>query len=193
MSWRVYSRTPPTRTARPTREAGKSFETDARLFALGYWKRRVFSATVDQFLSFTQYGYAGVCLLPLLADSVVVIDEAHAYDHAMFAALLNFLKHFDAPVLCMTATLSEQRRHLLAGASGPGWELLDGYAAGFADLDAIAEAPRYRVRRVDRDGADARVRAALADGRRVLWVANTVARAQAAARTVRRLRRRRGT
>ena len=161
--------------------AGKSFETDARLFALGYWKRRVFSATVDQFLSFTRYGYAGVCSLPLLADAAVVIDEVHAYDPVMFAALLDVLKQFDVPVLCMTATLSEQRRDLLAAAGGPGWELLDGYAAGFADLDEIAEAPRYRVRRVARDAADERVRAALADGRRVLWVANTVARAQSAA------------
>ena len=41
---------------------------DVRLYALGFWTRRIFSATVDQFLSFLQYGYGSVCLLPLLAD-----------------------------------------------------------------------------------------------------------------------------
>src|SRR5262249_23305390 len=85
----------------------KDFEIEQRLFALGFWTRHIFSATVDQFLAFLQYGYGPVCMLPVLADSVVVIDEVHSFDHGMFSILKDFLNTFDVPVLCMTATLPE--------------------------------------------------------------------------------------
>lgn len=83
----------------------KDFKTDDRLFSLGFWSRRYFSATVDQFLGFMEHSYGGICLLPALADSVVIIDEIHSFDLKMFDSLIAFLKHFDIPVLCMTATL----------------------------------------------------------------------------------------
>ena len=70
---------------------------EARLFSLQQWPKRLFSATVDQFLGFLQYGYGPTCLLPLLADSVVVFDEVHSYDRGMFSALLQFLEYFDLP------------------------------------------------------------------------------------------------
>ena len=74
----------------------------ARLFALRQWPKRVFSATVDQFLGFMQHGYAATCQLPLLVDSVVVLDEVHSYDRGMWSALLEFLRTFPSvPVLCM--------------------------------------------------------------------------------------------
>lgn len=41
---------------------GKKFlpdETQERLFALGFWPKRYFSATVDQFLSFLEHSYSG--------------------------------------------------------------------------------------------------------------------------------------
>ncbi len=91
---------------------------EARLFALRQWPKRLFSATVDQFLGFLQYGYGPMCHLPLLADSVVVLDEIHSYDRGMFSALMEFLRHFDVPVLCMTATLLEGRRQRLARQHG---------------------------------------------------------------------------
>ena len=85
------------------------YEVDRRLFALAFWTRRVFSATVDQFLSFLQYSYGPMCLLPILADSVIVIDEVHSFDKSMFTTLKEFLKNFKVPVLCMTATLQKAR------------------------------------------------------------------------------------
>ena len=75
----------------------KIFSTHDRLFALGYWHRRIFSATVDQFLGFMQQVYRSVCLLPLLADSVIVIDEVHSFDKSLFSALKSFLRNFDVP------------------------------------------------------------------------------------------------
>jgi CRISPR-associated endonuclease/helicase Cas3 len=155
----------------------KRFEAEQRLYALAFWGRRVFSATVDQFLAFLQYGYGPVCLLPLLADSVVVIDEVHSFDNAMFSALKELLRTFDVPVLCMTASLpADRRRELVEGcglAEPPGgWP---------EDLRRVADAPRYRVRPVAEGEAEGEVRRFLAGGKRVLWVVNQVRRAQDAA------------
>src|SRR5437867_9676942 len=93
---------------------GKSFEKLTedrdRLFALGLWSRRYFSATVDQFLGFIEHDYKSLCLLPALADSALIIDEVHSFDIRMFDCLIGFLRAFDMPVLCMTATLPPSRR-----------------------------------------------------------------------------------
>ena len=150
----------------------RDFEAERRLFSLGYWSRRIFSATVDQFLAFMQYGYGPMCMLPVLANSVVVIDEVHSFDHNMFSALKGFLNNFDVPVLCMTATLPETRRTELleCGLHPPTkWP---------SDLQAVADTPRYRLTRVtNRELAAQQVREALATGKRVLWVVNQVRRA----------------
>lgn len=170
---------PPEGDARKGRTFALS-EAEQRLFALGYWGRRAFSATVDQFLAFLQYGYGSVCMLPVLADAVVVIDEVHSFDKNMFAALKTFLREFDVPVLCMTATLTNERRDELVkpvAAGGCGLKL---YEDRPGNLATIAGAPRYRLRRASsRDEADAAVREALAAGKRVLWVVNHVKRAHA--------------
>lgn len=154
---------------------GYDYETDRRLYALRFWTRRIFSATVDQFLAFLHYGYGPVCLLPLLADSVVVIDEVHSFDRSMFSGLKGFLRTFDVPVLCMTATLPNDRRDDLAAC---GLQVCDEKPG---ELRGIAEAPRYVLHRVDEREAIDCIRKALSEGQRVLWVVNQVKRAQRAA------------
>lgn len=155
---------------------GKSFSTEDRLFALGYWHRRIFSATVDQFLGFMQHVYRSVCLLPLLADSVVVFDEVHSFDKSLFSALKRFLKTFDIPALCMTASLPSERRNELT--TGCGLQLFPTGGVRFSDLEQKAAMPRYRVRRVESDEAETIALDAFHSGKRVLWVVNTVARCQ---------------
>jgi CRISPR-associated endonuclease/helicase Cas3 len=145
--------------------AGKKFvDLDPRLFALQHWSKRIVSATVDQFLGFMAYGYGPVCLLPLLADSVIVVDEVHSFDRAMFSALLGFLKAFDVPVLCMTATLQKGRRsqlrHLVDRVYGP-----SDYPS---DLNDTAGELRYRVSRLDEAEVEQRVRNTVRNGKRVL-------------------------
>jgi CRISPR-associated endonuclease/helicase Cas3 len=159
------------------RRSNRSYEVDDRLYALGFWTKRVFSATVDQFLAFMQHAYGPTCMLPVLADSVIVIDEVHSFDANMFAALKDFLRTFvDVPVLCMTATLSEQRRRELSEDCG-----LTTYCDKPGELQDIANAPRYRVSVLDSPAmaivAD-QVYRTLANGRRVLWVVNQVRTAQ---------------
>ncbi len=155
---------------------GLNYQTDRRLYALRFWTRRVFSATVDQFLAFMQYAYGPLCLLPLLVDSVVVIDEVHSFDRSMFSALKDFLTTFCVPVLCMTATLPNDRREVLAKCK---LEVCDEKPGELRD---IAEAERYALRRVTEAEAKERIRQALDEGKRVLWVVNQVRRAQRFAR-----------
>lgn len=157
-------------------------EADARLFALGVWSRRYFSATVDQFLAFMEHGYGALCLLPVLADAAVIIDEVHSFDGHMFADLVAFLEAFDVPVLCMTASLPASRRAALEGAGLEVYPRAE-HRADLADLDASEGRPRYRIERVSsaRDAYTEAVQAYHRD-ERVLWVVNRVAMCQRLAR-----------
>jgi CRISPR-associated endonuclease/helicase Cas3 len=71
----------------------------------------------------------------------------------------------------MTASLSEARRRALEDADGGPLEPIGGEPT-------IEEAPRYRLATAERDEALQMAREAAASGRKVLWVVNTVARAQ---------------
>lgn len=161
---------------------GKTYqnEADARLFALGLWSKRYFSATVDQFLGFMEHSYTGLCLLPALADSAVIIDEVHSFDRRMFDSLIAFLQHFDVPVLCMTATLPRSRRDELLKA---GLKLYQ--ASDDEDFQKQESHPRYKLEPVaDAQAALERALAAYRNGERVLWVVNTVNRCQAIAQSL---------
>ena len=170
-------------------DSAKNYEADDRMAKLGYWNKRVFSATVHQFLAFMQQDYGSICLLPLLADSVVVVDEVHSFDSKMFSALVSFLREFDLPVLCMTASLTRHRREALEGV---GLEIYPQEEQKFAVLTRSAEMPRYRAeiitpQTIAESGGenttvvDEEYRIAaesLEDGKRVLWVVNQVGRCQ---------------
>ena len=152
----------------------KLIEDQDRLFALGLWSRRYFSATVDQFLGFIEHSYNGLCLLPALADSAVIIDEVHSFDQRMFDCLIAFLTNFEIPVLCMTATLPPIRIQQLEAA---GLKLYQ--ASEDAELHKLESHPRYRLEPVaDANEALALAVAAYRNGQRVLWVVNRVAECQ---------------
>jgi CRISPR-associated endonuclease/helicase Cas3 len=166
---------------------GKSFqkltEDQERMFALGLWSRRYFSATVDQFLGFIEHNYTGLCLLPLLADSAVIIDEVHSFDRRMFDALIAFLQNFDVPVLCMTATLPTSRRQQLIEAGLTLYQAEDD-----AELHKLETHPRYRLAHIS--GHDEAMREAInayRNGDRVLWVVNRVRVCQEIARRLERV------
>jgi len=153
-------------------------EQAARLFALGLWSRRYFSATVDQFLGFLEHSYDSLCLLPALADSAVILDEIHSYDRPLFRALLCFLESFDVPVLCMTATLPPAHREDLLKL---GLEVFPAahHRDELADLEHQEQRKRYVHRALhNADAAMDRACDAFRAGRRILWVVNTVDRCQ---------------
>lgn len=160
-------------------------EAEARLFAIGLWTKRYFSATVDQFLSFLEHRYASTCLLPVLADAIVILDEVHSYDPQLFRALSVFLRDFDVPTLCMTATLPTARRDEIVAA---GLEAFPSHAerARLEDLESKERAGRYRIEWCDDlSVASAMAAEVVGRGHRVLWVVNVVARCQAIARLLR--------
>jgi CRISPR-associated endonuclease/helicase Cas3 len=164
---------------------GGDYHVQERLFALGYWPKRVFSATVDSLLAFMRNQYASLCLLPVLADSVVVVDEIHSFDRAMFTALERFLKFFDLPVLCMTASLTPDRLETLR--DGCCLEVFPRTPVAFADLKNQSEAPRYQLSFIEEVQALALVQEAIGCGKKVkkvLWVVNAVRRCQEKARAL---------
>ncbi|WP_224365806.1 CRISPR-associated helicase Cas3' [Hyalangium versicolor] len=160
---------------------GKSLAVDEaqeRLFALRHWPKRFFSATVDQFLGFLEHQYASTCLLPVLADSAVIIDEVHSFDPSLFANLIAFLREFRTPVLCMTATLPPSRRQQLEHLGLESYPRAE-HRAQFRDLEDKECQHRYRVHRLDGvTQALQRAHQAYAAGQRVLWVVNQVKRCQ---------------
>jgi CRISPR-associated endonuclease/helicase Cas3 len=161
--------------------AGKSYqrtEAEERLFALGLWSRRYFSATVDQFLSFMEHSYTSLCLLPVLADSAVIIDEVHSFDQHMFKNLVAFLQAFEVPVLCMTATLPPSRREELVKAGLRIYPNLEEPGA-LSSLESQERHLRYQHQSLtDVDDALEKALIAFRSGERVLWVVNTVKRCQ---------------
>ncbi|XWK89467.1 MAG: CRISPR-associated helicase Cas3' [Phormidium sp.] len=172
----------------PDERSEKDFLAEKRLFALGYWHDAIFSATADAFLGFMQNNYSSLCLLPMLVKSVVVIDEIHSFDYAMFSALLEFLEKFDIPVLLMTASLQNDRLQKLKKRipslqvypTEEDMKVLD-------DLQTSADAERYSIS-FEKDNSRLTkekpfpdellhiARQAYADDYKVLWVVNTVAR-----------------
>ncbi|MBM3227114.1 MAG: CRISPR-associated helicase Cas3', partial [Candidatus Tectomicrobia bacterium] len=161
--------------------AGKTHqltEAQERLFALGLWSRRYFSATVDQFLSFMEHSYTSLCLLPVLADSAVIIDEVHSFDRRMFTNLVAFLKAFDVPVLCMTATLPPARQAMLREVGLRVYPSPEEPGV-LAALEEQARHPRYRHHALpDQQDALQRAVEAYRAGNRVLWVVNRVRQCQ---------------
>lgn len=169
---------------------GKNFrrEEDERLFSLGLWTGRYFSATVDQFLGFMEHSYGAICLLPLLADSAVIFDEVHSFDKQMFKSLIAFLKAFDVPVLCMTATLPPARQEDLQNVGLQLYPTKDdiAHAAELESFRRDANHPRYvHTPLANESEAFARAVAAYRKGERVLWVVNTVDRCQRIAKALR--------
>ncbi|MFQ5677608.1 MAG: CRISPR-associated endonuclease Cas3'', partial [bacterium] len=157
---------------------GKDYLIQERLFALAYWPKRVFSATVDSFLAFIRNQYASLCLLPVLVDSIVVIDEIHSFDPSMFTALENFLKFFDLPVLCMTASLPPDRLETLQNSCG--LEVFPRTKEAFSDLKKQAELPRYQIISIAENQVLKLVKKLVSEDKtiRILWVVNKVRRCQ---------------
>ncbi len=168
---------------------GKNYlsDTEERLFALGFWGKRYFSATVDQFLGFLEHSYSSLCLLPVLADSALIIDEIHSFDRQMFKNLVAFLENFDLPVLCMTATLQKSRREQLAKIKDLRVYPNEAEQTELEDLERLEKFPRYDLEFTANEKAALDIAVEeYKNGKRVLWVVNTVQRCQNVAKQLKR-------
>ncbi len=155
-----------------------TFEDDrndeaVRLESLRAWDRQAVVCTVDTVLGLIQNQRRPLFSFPVIAAGAFVFDEIHSYDARLFGALLRFLQVFSgAPVLLMSASIPPGRISALR-------EVLGGRAGAVIRGDAALEGyKRYRLE--SRDSAAScqeAVAKALREGKKVLWVCNTVASA----------------
>lgn len=115
---------------------------------------------------------ASLALLPRLAVSQIVFDEAHLYDSVLFSHVLTFLRKFHIPVLIMTASLPSHMEALIReAASGRRVTVIEG-PKGHERL------PRYNIQLLSEGQWNTvveNVKASVERGEKVLFVANTVA------------------
>jgi CRISPR-associated endonuclease/helicase Cas3 len=153
-----------------------------RIEALAAWDVPLVVCTADTVLGLVQNNKAGLFAVPAIANGAFVFDEVHAFDDRMFGALLRFIDAFrGAPQLLMTASLQADRLDAvqrLCAESGQIFATVEGPT----DLEQI---PRYRLVHARREAAWSEVVDALVNGKRVLWVVNTIDRAVGLYREVR--------
>ena len=154
---------------------GAAYEDDSLWIAdvLDLWGTKVVACTVDSVLSLLACWRRALAAAPVFAQSAFVFDEVHSYDDQLFGAFLAFLRWTRASCLVMTASLSDARRAAIERACGKSLQPIHG------DL-VMEEAARYRIARVHPEDIDECVEVARRSGGKVLYVANTVARAVAA-------------
>jgi CRISPR-associated endonuclease/helicase Cas3 len=161
-------------------KTGEEVQRDVdRLEALRHWGAEVVTCTVDTVLGLVQNQRKGLYAWPGLCDAALVFDEVHAYDDALFGALLRFLAALPGvPALLMTASLPAHRLAALQALVERvhGRPLAD--IMGPPDLETL---PRYRRLVVEKDAVWPAVRTCLDGGGKVLWVSNTVKRCRALA------------
>ncbi len=148
-------------------------EEPLRLESLRAWGKQAVVCTVDTVLGLLQNQRRPLFSFPAIATGAIVFDEIHSYDARLFGSLLRFLRTFPGmPVLLMSASIPPKRlealREVLGSRVGPeipGDSVMQGHE-------------RYRLE--PRDTLEAcrkEVLEALAVGKKVLWVCNTVAAA----------------
>jgi CRISPR-associated endonuclease/helicase Cas3 len=146
-----------------------------RYEALSGWDYPLVVATVDTVLGLMQDNRRGLFLFPSIGEGAFVFDEIHYYDKRLFGALLRFLNTFlGSKVLLMTASLQQDRLKDISGVlaqHGETIEVIDGPAE-------LEEVKRYIINPITNDPPWEKVRKALDEGKKVLWVANTVERAR---------------
>jgi CRISPR-associated endonuclease/helicase Cas3 len=152
-----------------THEDGREDE-HLRLESLETWKSRAIVCTVDSVLGLMQNQRRPLFSFPSLVAGAVVFDEIHSYDTRMFGGLLRFLKTFPGlPVLLMSASIPPARLAAIQQVLGSeqfapilGDEVLEGYQ-------------RYRLQqRTSEEACREEVKQTLGEGKKVLWVCNTV-------------------
>ncbi len=149
--------------------------------SLESWDAKVTVATVDAVVGLMQNARRGLFSSPAIVNGAFVFDEIHSYDDQLFGSLLAFLRTFrGAPILLMTASLQQHRLDELRALISETGETL-GEIPGPAALEAI---PRYLIGAVSPADARSAIDNALKEGRRVLWVTNTVERCREFGRAI---------
>lgn len=142
-----------------------------RIESLNAWSPQVVICTADTVLALVRNNRRGLYNSPAILSAAFVFDELHAYDNSMFEAVIALIKALPgASFLLMTASLPKSRKEFLLK---------------HVDVEEVPspieleEIPRYKFQRISKDNAYQIAKAAVNEKKRVLWICNTVARAQA--------------
>ncbi len=143
-----------------------------RIESLKMWSPQVVICTADTVLALVRNNRRGLYNSPAILSGAFVFDELHAYDDRMFEAVVAFIKALPgASFLLMTASLPKVRKEFLLNSVKAIKEV-----PSPKDLEAIR---RYEFKRLtSMEEANAIAKEAAANKKRVLWICNTVGRAQ---------------
>ncbi len=144
-----------------------------RIESLNAWSPQVVICTADTVLALVRNNRRGLYNSPAILSGTFVFDELHAYDDLMFAAVIALIKVLPgASFLLMSASLPHSKKKFLLS-----------QIADITEVTApkeLEEIPRYEFEdAVSEDAILELVKEAVANGRKVLWICNTVRRAQA--------------
>lgn len=143
-----------------------------RIESLKAWSPQVVICAADTVLALVRNNRRGLYNSPAILTASFVFDELHAYDNPMFEAVIALIKALPgASFLLMTASLPKARKEFLLNQ-------IEGMCEVPTPRD-LEEIPRYLFLRLDsEEEAFTKARSAVAERKRVLWICNTVARAQ---------------
>lgn len=144
-----------------------------RIESLNAWSPKVVICTADTVLALVRNNRRGLYNSPAILSGAFVFDELHAYDNTMLEAVIAFIRALPgASFLLMTASLPKSRK-----------EFLLSHIEDIAEVPSprdLEELPRYLFERCAGDDEARRIAEEyVARGKKVLWICNQVARAQA--------------
>jgi CRISPR-associated endonuclease/helicase Cas3 len=142
-----------------------------RIESLNLWSPQVVICTADTVLALIRNNRRGLYNSPAILSGAFVFDELHAYDNQMMAAVPALIKALPgASFLLMTASLPKERKKFLQ-------KHIEDLCEVPSPTD-LEEIPRYEFQRAEIEDAYRQAQAAIAAKKRVLWICNTVKRAQ---------------
>ncbi|MDQ3684365.1 MAG: CRISPR-associated helicase Cas3', partial [Acidobacteriota bacterium] len=144
-----------------------------RIESLNAWSPKVVICTADTVLALVRNNRRGLYNSPAILSGAFVFDELHAYDNTMLEAVVALIRALPgASFLLMTASLPKSRK-----------EFLLSHIEDIAEVPSprdLEELPRYLFERCTGDDEALRIaKDYVARGKKVLWICNQVARAQA--------------
>lgn len=154
------------------KEKGEEGDHLLRIESLRAWSPQVVICTADTVLALARNNRRGLYNSPAILAASFVFDELHAYDNRMFAAVVALIKALPgAHFLLMTASLPRASRGFLL-------EQIENIEQVPTPQD-LEDLPRYLFKYLpDEEKAYLIAREAAANKRKVLWICNTVAKAQ---------------
>lgn len=143
-----------------------------RIESLNAWSPQTVICTADTVLALVRNNRRGLYNSPAILSGAFVFDELHAYDNRMLAAVVALIKALPgASFLLMTASLPKDRKDFLC-------RHIEDISEVPSPRD-LEEIPRYEFQRLSaQEDAYGLARDEVAEQKRVLWICNTVARAQ---------------